>query len=441
MSLAEASGRGELLRAPIFHTPANPFRREGALQAFSDGGLLVRDGKIVACGDYADVHAAHPAVPTTDLRGGFLVPGFIDTHIHFPQLRVLGGLGRELLDWLEEVALPEEARMGDHAYACDTAKQFVHALAAHGTTTALVFGAHFAGATASLFEAGAASGLRIVSGMVLSDRRLRPELHQRPEDAYRESSALIRRFHGEGRLLYAVTPRFAMSASEAMLEVCQTLLRENPGVRLQTHLNENREEIAEVAALFPWAKDYLNVYERFELTGRGSVMAHNVHGTVSELERLAASGTAVSHCPCSNAALGSGLFPLRRHLDAGVKCALGTDVGGGTGFGMLKEGLQAYLLQRLMPDGVLLSPAQMLYLATRAGAEALGLEEEIGDFASGKAADFVCLRPPDNSPLAAVVEEAGSMDRILAALFTLGGSESVREVRVEGSPVYRSAQA
>jgi len=430
--------RGELLRAHLFHTPRNPFRDEKGLESYSDGGLLIRAGRVVACGEYSVVHAAYPDVATTDLRGGFLLPGFVDTHIHFPQLRVLGGLGRQLLDWLEQVALPEEARMAEHTYSCQTARAFVSTLAAHGTTTALVFGAHFAGATALLFEAAEKSGLRIVSGMVLSDRRLRPELHQVPEVAYRESTDLIRRFHGKGRLFYAVTPRFALSASEAMLEVCQTLLRENPGVRFQTHLNENRQEIADVARLFPWASDYLNVYERFQLGGRGAVMAHNVHPSDSEVERLAASGTAISHCPCSNAALGSGLFPLRRHMDAGVKCALGTDVGGGTGFGMLKEGLQAYLLQRLAPDGVLLSPGHLLYLATRAGAEALGMEDEIGDFGLGKAADFVYLRPPDGSPLAAVVDQATDMDRILAALFTLGGAESVREVRVEGAAVYRS---
>jgi len=429
---------GEILRAPLFHTPRNPFRDEKSLESYADGGLLIRAGKVVACGEYGVVKAAHPDVVTSDLRGGFLLPGFVDTHTHFPQLHVLGGLGRQLLDWLEYVALPEEARMAEQVYACQRAQGFVSALAAHGTTTALVFGAHFAGATASLFEAAEQSGLRIVSGLVLSDRRLRPELHQPPEDAYRESTALIRRFHGKGRLLYAVTPRFALSASEAMLEVCQTLLRENPGVRFQTHLNENRQEIAEVAQLFPWASDYLNVYERFQLGGRGAVMAHNVHPSDSEVERLAASGTAVSHCPCSNAALGSGLFPLRRHLDAGVQCALGSDVGGGTGFGMLKEGLQAYLLQRLAPDGVLLGPGHLLYLATRAGAEALDMEDEIGDFSPGKAADLVYLRPPEGSPLAAVVKQATDSNRILAALFTLGGAESVREVRVAGAAVYRS---
>jgi guanine deaminase len=427
---------GELLRAPIFHTPRNPFRNERALECHEDGGLLIRDGRVAGCGDYQALRAAHPDAATADLRGGFLLPGFIDTHIHFPQLRVLGGLGRSLLDWLEYCALPEEARMADEAHACRVARGFVRALAEHGTTTALVFGAHFAGATAMLFEAAEAAGLRIVGGQVLSDRLLRPELHQSAESAYRDSSDLIRRFHRRGKLLYAVTPRFALSASEAILEVCQTLLRETEGIRFQTHLNENTVEISEVARLFPWASDYLAVYERFGLSGPGAVFAHNVHPVESELERLAGAGASVSHCPCSHGALGSGIFPLRRHLKAGVRFALGTDVGGGTGFGVMKEGLQAYMLQRLAPDGVPLDPARLLYLATRAGAEALGLENETGDFTIGKSADLVYLRPPLESPLAAVLEREHSPENVLAALFTLAGAESVCEVRVAGSVVH-----
>jgi guanine deaminase len=427
---------GELLRAPIFHTPRNPFQNERALVCHEDGGLLIREGRVADCGDYLALRSAHPDATSADLRGGFLLPGFIDTHIHFPQLRVLGGLGRSLLDWLEYCALPEEALMGDEAHACRVARGFVRALASHGTTTALVFGAHFASATAMLFEAADAAGLRIVGGQVLSDRLLRPELHQPAESAYRDSSELIRRFHRKGKLLYAVTPRFALSASEAILEVCQTLMRETGGIRFQTHLNENALEISEVARLFPWAPDYLAVYERFGLSRRGAVMAHNVHPTDSELERLAGAGAFVSHCPCSNGALGSGVFPLRRHLKAGVRFALGTDVGGGTGFGVLKEGLQAYVMQRLTPDGVLLDPARLLYLATLAGAEALGLESETGDFTIGKAADFVYLRPPADSPLAAVLERQQKPESVLAALFTLAGAESVREVRVAGSVVH-----
>jgi len=426
-----------LFRASLFHTAADPFRDDGALVYHEDGGLLVRDGRVAASGDYQTVRADWPDAPTTDWRGGVLLPGFVDAHVHFPQLRIIGGFGRTLLEWLDELALPEEARMADVAYARQTAETFVRALAAHGTTTALVFGAHFASAMAALFEAAAAAGLRIVSGLVLADRLLRPDLHQTPEDAYRASVDLIRRFHGKGRLLYAVTPRFARSTSEAMLEVCQTLLGEHDTVRAQSHINESPREVAEVARLFPWARDYLAVYERYGVAGRRAVLAHNVHPTPAELERLAAARTAVAHCPASNAVLGSGIFPLRRHLDAGVRCALGTDVGAGTGFGMLKEGLQAYLMQRVAPDGVALDPGHLLYLATLAGAEALGLDDEIGSFGAGKAADFVYLRPPAGSPLEAVLRHADGARHALGAMFMLAGSESVREVRVAGSPVFR----
>jgi guanine deaminase len=425
----------ELLRASVFHTPRNPFRDERALESFADGGLLIRNGTIAACGHYTELHAANPGISVRDLRGGYLLPGLIDTHVHFPQLRVLGALGRQLLDWLESVALPEEARMADLACASDTARRFVRALASHGTTTALVFGSHFKAATAALFRAARRSGLRVVAGQVISDRRLRPELLQSPAGAYRDCSQLIHEFHGHDRLLFAVTPRFAVSTSEAMLEVCQTLLREHEGLRVQTHINENDHEQREVARLFPWAKDYLAVYERFQLARPGAVMAHSVHTSDPELERLAASRTSIAHCPCSNAMLGSGIFPLRRHLDAGVHCAMGTDVGAGTGFGILKEALQAYALQRLLPDGMLLGPGHLLYLATRAGAEALQLEYETGDFTAGKSADYIYLRAPEAGPLEAILDRAESPERVLSALFTLAGSESIADVRIGGEPV------
>jgi guanine deaminase len=424
-----------LIRATIFHTPRNAFQSPDALHAYEDGGLLIRDGRILACGDFSSLAAADHNATVTDLRGGFILPGLIDTHVHFPQVRVIGSLGHSLLDWLAHCALPEERRMADTTYASCTARVFVQALLAHGTTTALVFGSHFPRATEALFEAAATAGLRIVSGLVLSDRLLHPDLHQSPDEAYSQSSNLIRRFQDHGRLMYAVTPRFALSTSEAMLEVCQTLLHENPEARFQSHLNENPEEVAEVLRAFPGAPDYLSIYERFQLTGPASVLAHDVHPTPSELERLAASGTTIAHCPASNAALGSGIFPLRKHVEAGVRCALGTDVGAGTGFGLLKEGLQAYLMQRLDSQGMLLSAAQLLYMATRAGAEGLGLDHEIGDFQPGKSADFIYLKPRPNSPLAAVVEGARDLPHILSTLFTLGDADCIEQVRIEGVPV------
>jgi guanine deaminase len=426
----------ELLRAPFFHTPDDAFRG-GGLVCHEDGGLLLADGRIIQSGDFAKVRQAFPEAPITDWRGGFVLPGFVDTHVHFPQLRILGGLGRTLLDWLEHVALPEEARMGEVSYATGIAQRFVRALAGHGTTTALVFGSHFAPATAALFDAAADAGLRVISGLVVSDRGLLPELHRTPEEAYHDGTELIRRFHRRGRLLYAVTPRFALSASEPMLEMCESLLDGHDGLRVQTHINESVAEVAEVSRLFPWAADYLAVYERFHLTGSRSVLAHDVHPTDSELERLATTRTSIAHCPSSNAALGNGVFPFRRHVDAGVRVALGTDVGGGTGFGMLKEGLQAHLMQRVSTDGMTLDPARLCYLATKAGAEAVGLADEIGDLQPGKAADLVYVRPPEDTSLAEVLSRAGSMVESLAAIFTLAGPESVREVRVAGEVVHR----
>jgi len=427
----------ELFRAALFHTPRSPFREEGALRSYADGGLLVREGRVVASGDFADVRRADPDAAVVDWRGGVVLPGLIDAHVHYPQLPIIGRLGRTLLDWLEQAALPQEARMADVSYAAESACRFVSAIAAHGTTTALVFGAHFAAATAALFEAAGETGVRIISGLVLSDRFLPSPLLQDVDRAYRDSRELIRRFHRRGRLLYAVTPRFALSTSEAMLEMCQTLLREYHGLRVQSHVNENPDEIRMVADRFPWAGDYVSVYDRFGLLGPHAVLAHNVHTTDRELERLAATSTAIAHCPTSNAALGSGIFPLRRHLNSGVHVTLGTDVGGGTGPGMLKEGLQAYLMQRVARDGVMLDPARLLYLSTLAGAEALGLAHEIGSLCPGKSADFVHVRPPAGSALDIVLQRAPSPVDALAALFTLGGAESVREVRVEGSVVHK----
>jgi guanine deaminase len=426
----------EIVRSTILHTPRSPFREPNALEYFSDGALLLAGRIILGVGDYAAVRADHPEVPVDDLRGSVVLPGFIDTHVHFPQLRIIGGLGCGLLDWLNRYALPEEVRMGEPDYARAVAGEFVDALASHGTTTALVFGSHFHDATAMLFDAASAKGIRIASGLVLSDRLLPEPLRNSAERAYRESRALIERFHGHDGLRYAVTPRFALSASEGMLEVCQALMHDFPDVGFQTHLNENAQEIADVLRAFPQARHYLSAYDQFGLVGPRSVFAHNVHPAECELERLAEAGSAVAHCPCSNASLGSGFFPMSRHLAAGVRFALGSDVGAGTGFGMLKEALQCYLLQRLMPEGVALAPAHLLYLATRAGAEALGLEAVTGDFTRGKSADFVCLRPPEGSVLASALSQAESPERVLSALLTLAGAESVREVRVRGRVVH-----
>ena len=430
----------EILRACIFHTPANPFHNASALQAHSDGALAIGQGRISACGDFAEVSNSFPEAQVHDFRGGFILPGLIDTHVHFPQVRILGSLGCSLLEWLQRFALPEEARFADTSYARRMAGEFVQSLVSHGTTTALVFGSHFAPATAELFEAALQRGVRLFSGIVLSDRGLRSELHTTPDRALSESNVMIDRYHGKGRLGYAVIPRFALSASEPMLEACRSLLARDSSLRFTTHINENVEEISDTAQLFPPAHDYLDVYERANLISKCSVLAHNVHPSDSELTRIAAHDASISHCPCSNAALGSGIFPMQRHLDHGVRFALGTDVGGGTGFSLLKEGLQAYLMQRIAERPLAIRGSHMLYLATRAGAEALGVESETGDFGIGKAADFVYIRPNQGWTLASVMRGADDSEHLLSAIFMLAEADAVREVRIAGDIVFNAGK-
>lgn len=428
----------EIVRARVMHTPRDPFGGERALEAFDDGAVAFDDGQIVATGGFAQVRRDHPDAAVLDTGGALLLPGLVDTHVHYPQLAVVGAMGLELLDWLEGRALPEEARLADSDYARILARDFVHGLAAAGTTTALVFGSHFPDAQEALFAEAERVGLRITSGLVVSDRNLLPALHLTPDEAYEASRRLLERWHDRGRLRYAVTPRFSISCSEAMLEACAAL----PGdLTVTTHINESAAEVRAVAELFPWSRDYLETYERFGLVGPASVLAHDVHVTDDELGRLAAAGASVANCPASNAFLGGGAFPMRRHLEHGVRFALGTDVGAGTGLSLLKEGLTSYLVQRLRPDGFRLRPEHLLYLTTRAGAEALGLADTVGDLSPGKSADYVLVRPPPGGTLDVVLRRADSPEDALGAVFTLAREESVAEVRLAGEPVYTRADA
>jgi guanine deaminase len=428
----------KILRAQLFHTPKSPFDDDGALEAIGDGAVAF-DERILASGSFDEVRGRYPAAEVLDARGAVLLPGLVDTHVHYPQIHVIGAMGLRLLEWLRERTLVEEVKLAEPGYARLVARTFLRALLKNGTTTALVFGSHHPSAQEILFEEAWGLGLRLTSGLVLSDRNLHPNLEASPEHCFEASRLLIERWHGRGRLRYAVTPRFSLSCTEAMLEVAGTLLAENPGVMFQTHINENVEEIRTVAELFPWARDYLETYERYGLAGPRSVFAHNVHITDGELSRLASSRAAVAHCPSSNAFIGSGLFSMRRHLEHGVRVALGSDVGGGTGFSLLKEGLEAYQMQMLLQErGCKLSPAHLLYLATRAGAEALGLANEVGDLTPGKSADFVLLRPAKDSTLAAVLGHSPSAEATLGAVFTLAREESVEEVYLAGRPMLAS---
>jgi guanine deaminase len=421
-----------IYRGRVLDTPEDPFHG-GALRVESDAGLLVSaDGQIADRGAYEDVRARHPQEPVRDLSDGLLLPGFVDTHVHFPQARIIGALGMPLLEWLQRCALPEEARLAEIAYARAVATEFTGALIDAGTTTALVFGAHFAPAVDALFEAAAAIGLRVTSGLVVSDRLVPPELCTTAQRGYDEGLALATRWHGTGRNRYAVMPRFALSCSDELLKSCAALQAAVPGSWLTSHLNENAAEIAQVRELC--GSSYVEGYDRHGLVGPRSVFAHNVHPEDAELERLAEARAVVAHCPTSNAALGSGLFPLGRHLAHGVHVALGCDVGAGTGYSFFKEGLQAYFAQQLLgADGVRLSASHLLYLATTAGAAALGLQDQVGDLSIGKAFDALWLQPPAGSPLAIAISHSDTDEQALARAFALATSYDVAGVWIGGA--------
>ncbi|MDE3130702.1 MAG: guanine deaminase [Acidobacteriota bacterium] len=423
-----------IYRGRVLDTPEDPFHG-GSLRVEGDGGLYVTDdGRIADRGAYVDVRARHPTDPVRDLSDGLLLPGFVDTHVHFPQARIIGALGMPLLEWLERCALPEEARLADVDYARAVAGEFLDGLSGAGTTTALVFGAHFAPAVDALFEAASAVGPRVTSGLVVSDRLVRSDLCTTAQRAYDEGLALASRWHGNGRSRYAVMPRFALSCSDELLASCSALHAAVPGSWISSHLNENVAEIAQVRELF--GSSYVGSYDRHGLVGPQSVFAHNVHPERAELERLGDARATVAHCPTSNAALGSGLFPLGRHLAHGVAVAIGCDVGAGTGYSLFKECLQVYFCQQqLGADGVALSPSHLLYLATAAGAAALGLDDQIGDLSVGKAFDALWLRPPPGSSLDVALDHAGTPEQALARAFALATSYDVAGVWVGGAEV------
>jgi guanine deaminase len=422
-----------LYRGTFLDTPQSPFRGHH-LRADQDAALLVRDGVITARGPADAMLRDHPGDEVVDLGHGLVLPGFVDTHVHFPQVRAIGGLGMPLLDWLERCALPEEARLADATYAASVAADFVDGLARAGTTTALVFGSHFATAVDALFTEATRVGLRVTSGLVLSDRILREDLFTDPDRAYAEGAALAGRWHGVGRTRYAVTPRFSLSCTSPLLASAGELLRDVPGSFFTSHLNENPEEIRGVRELF--GCDYTATYDHHGLLTERSVLAHNVHPTRSELQVLGRRGVSVAHCPTSNAALGSGLFPLGSHLAFGVRVALGSDVGAGTGFSLFKEGLQAYFAQQLLGlDGHRLTAGHLLHLATAAGADALGLADVAGDLGVGKEFDALWLSPAPGTTLDVALRHAESPDDALAKAFALATPADVRQTWVAGAPV------
>jgi guanine deaminase len=421
------------LRGQAFTFRHDPFRgdAEAALRHWPDALLVVRGGRIIGFGDHASERARHPDdMPVHHYPDGIIGPGFIDAHVHYPQLEMTGAFGETLLDWLQRYTYPTEARFADAAHAARVASLFLRELLRAGTTTAAVYCTVHEHSADALFAEAERQGMRIIAGKVLMDRHAPDQLLDGADHGIPATRRLIARWHGRGRLLYAITPRFAPACTGAALEAAGQLWCDNPGTYVQTHLCETEAEVAWVRELFPAASSYLDVYARAGLAGPRAIMGHAVHVTEGDRDALRSTGCAVAHCPSSNLFLGSGLFRLHEMKAAEVKVALGSDVGAGTGLSTLRTLGDAYKVARL--GGARLHPAQALWLATRGGAEALRLEDRIGTLAPGMEADLVVLDPCATPALALRTEGSADPADRLFALMALGDERAVRATYVAG---------
>ncbi|NBA93839.1 guanine deaminase [Pseudomonas sp. R5(2019)] len=425
-------------RAAILHSLADPadVGVEASYEYFADGLLVVDGGRIEAVGAAEQLLPTLPAdIEIVHYQDALITPGFIDTHIHLPQTGMVGSYGEQLLDWLNTYTFPCERQFKDQAHADKVAKIFVEELLRNGTTTALVFGSVHPESVNAFFEEAERLDLRMIAGKVMMDRNAPDYLTDTAESSYIESKALIDRWHGKGRLHYAVTPRFAPTSTPEQLTLAGQLLSEYPDLYMQTHLSENLKEIDWVKELFPERSGYLDVYDHFQLLGERSVFAHGVHLCDDECKRLAETGSAIAFCPTSNLFLGSGLFNLPQAEKYKVNVGLGTDVGGGTSFSLLQTLNEAYKVMQL--QGARLSPFKSLYLATLGGARALRLEDRIGTLQPGTDADFVVLDYNATPLLSYRIQQSRSIEETLFVLMTLGDDRTVLQTFAAGSRVHQ----
>ena len=411
-----------------------------AVRYIEDGLLISHEGKISWFGTWeegqsqlnADMNVQH-------YPDQLIVPGFIDTHIHFPQTEMIGAYGEQLLEWLNTYTFPTEIQFEDKAYADKIAQFFVNELLKNGTTTALVFCTVHPQSVDALFEVAEQHQMRLIAGKVMMDRHAPEALCDTAESAYADSKALIEKWHGKGRNLYAITPRFAPTSTPEQLSAAGKLKAEFPDVYVHTHLSENKNEIEWVKDLFPEQKGYLDVYHHYGLTGSRSVFAHCVHLEDEEWDCMHQTDSAIAFCPTSNLFLGSGLFPLKKTWEKQVKVGLGTDVGAGTSFNQLQTLNEAYKVQQLQGDK--LSAFEALYHATIGGAKALDLDEKLGNFNIGKEADFVVLDLKPTAIQALRQEHAKGIDDAFFALMTMGDDRNIHSTYVFGQLAYSKSNA
>ena len=422
----------EAFRAPLLHCIADPGQSgsSSAVEYLDDGVLIVEDGCIVDVGAAETLLGDAGSLQVHDHRDKLIVPGFIDCHVHFPQLDIIAAYGTQLLDWLQNYAFPIEKKLADRAYADEIAAVFLDGLLENGTTSALVFGTVHEHSADAIFEAAEARDMRIIAGKVLMDRNCPDDLRDDATKAYTESKALIERWHGKSRLGYAITPRFALTSSDEQLAAAGKLAGEFPDVWIHTHLSENLAEVEAVADLFPDRRSYLDVYDYFGLLRERSVFAHCLHLDEADRSCMATAGAAAAFCPTSNLFLGSGLFDLEAMRSNGIRCGLGTDVGGGTSLSMLRTASEAYKVSQLR--GQTLPATRALFLATLGAAEALYIDDKVGNFVVGKEADFVVLDPAATSLTERRTGLAPSIDEKLFALLMLGDDRHVAATYVAG---------
>jgi guanine deaminase len=399
-------------------------------------------GRIAWVGAAQDLPARFKALPQTDYGDAIVMAGFVDAHIHFPQLRLLAAPAKDLMEWLARFTFPEEARFGDAEHAAVAAGQFLTHLFRHGTTAALAFCSVHKACAAALFTAAEQRNMALISGKTMMDRNAIPAVQDDPEQGAIDSEALYHAWHGKGRLRYAVTPRFAITSSPEQLAVSGTLLRQLPGSLMQTHLSESAGEMARVKELFPNERDYTAVYERFGLVTERSIFAHGIHLSDSECQRLHEAGATIAHCPTSNTFLGSGLMAFNhvRKSPRPVALAVATDIGGGTSYSMLATLAETYKVQML--TGYKASALELFHLATLGNAQRLRLADDIGSLTPGKFADVVVLDPHATPVLAARQALSQSLEEMIFALMMLGDDRAVRATYVAGQLVHdRDANA
>ncbi|MEO4042860.1 guanine deaminase [Hoeflea sp. CAU 1731] len=427
----------KLIRARLLSFKRQPMSVDDA-EAYTyqeDGALLIREGLIAAAGDYADVAGSASAdTPVIDHRPCLVMPGFIDPHIHLPQMQVIGSYAPALLEWLNTYVFVEEQRFRDPAHAQRIAARFLDELTRHGTTTAVAYCSVHKESAEAFFAESHRRNMRMVGGKVMMDRNAPPELRDTPQSGYDDTKAIIERWNGVGRQHVAITPRFAITSTPEQMEMAAALRREYPDLLMQTHLSENIAEIEFTKELYPAAKDYFDVYEHYGLAGEKSLFGHCIHLSERESDAMAESRSVAVFCPTSNMFLGSGLFPLKTldEREKRVRIAIATDVGGGTNYSMLRTADEGYKVLQL--QGQRITPLESFWRLTRGNAEALSLDQQIGSLEPGHDADLVVLDATATPAMKLRMETVGTLAEELFLMQTLGDDRAIVETYVAGEP-------